>query len=185
MSGFAVLGQPLRGLPGAYRGSDRDIPIVVDALGASHPANRALLHTLEDHDVSSRIQDFEAARTLAVQYSTPETGVFEVVEITSEGEEPMVGRDLLGFDVAFEGGLTSLIASLLLFDDAAARPATEDSSNVALRHAFSDRLNHNRLFSSREDARSFLSAAIELGPWEGPDVMWAISAIWAVPAGAS
>ena len=177
MSRFEVLGAPDPGLPHAYRGTSRDVPLVDERHGLNHPANRVLLQLL-DAGGEEPIRDLPTAERLRTASTVPELGsFFEVVELTGHSERPQSESRLLGFDVAFEDGLHSLLAAVLLLDvpgdDAGER-------RIDLRRRFRDRLNDNLLFATEEDALEFLASAEAVGPWEGPDIEWAVVGLWLV-----
>jgi hypothetical protein len=185
VSGFVVLGSPDPLIADAYRryrGVSRDAPSVVEGLGLDHPANATLLEILEHHDVTGPIDDLEVVRRLAAAYAGREIpdGPYEIVERTSEGERPRAVSLLLGWDVAFEGGgSTSLLATILLYGELALQ---EDDRVLRLRREFVGSLNEHCLFEDEADARAFLVAANEIGPWEGPDINWEVVGVWLVPA---
>jgi hypothetical protein len=89
MGGYRVLGFPSPGVDAKYRGLDRDVPLVEERVGLSHPANQALLKVLEDHEIPGTIPELEVARALASAFG-PESGLgpFEIVEVTQPGERP-------------------------------------------------------------------------------------------------
>lgn len=176
MSGFEVLGAPDPGLPAAYRGTSRETPLVAEHLGLDHPANRVLLELL-DTVGEDRLSDLASALRLKGAFSIPELGSFEVVELSSHGEQPQAGGRLLGFDAAFRAGLHSLLAEILLLDVPGDDPGDR---RTGLRRRFADRLNDNLLFATDEDALEFLAGAEAVGPWEGPEIEWAVVGLWLV-----
>jgi len=181
MSGYAVLGPPDSGIDVRYRGLDRDVPFVQERLGLSHHANKTLLKVLEDHEIPGLIPDLEVARTLASAFrSVPGLGPYEVVEIRQPGQQPEASGNLLGYDVTFKEGPTSLLAWALLWNDQRInRDAKAAAQIAALRHRFVDRLNDSLLFDTPSDAAAFLNAATEFGPWE-PGADWEVKGVWEV-----
>lgn len=184
---FGVLGSPDPGLPASYRGTSRDVPVVRDDLSLSHPANRVLLSLLESGDVTGTDVSHELARQLHDGYRGPDIGDFEMVEVTRQGRDPQLGAELLGFDVCFtDGGIESLLASLLLYESPFGEPPdAETEARVGpLRARFRSQLNRHLLFETEVDAAEFLNAAEAAGPWEGPEVEWEVVGLWLVSDGA-
>jgi len=182
-SGFAVLGAPDPGLPPAYRGTSRELPLVRDDLGLDHPANRALLDLLERHDATGIDLSYDLALRLFTGYRGIGIGRFELLEVTGKGQQPQLGEDLLGFDVSFpDGGTESLLAMLLLYQSPFGESvdATTEGRLSPLRERFRTRLNEHLLFATEVDATEFLSAAEAVGPWEGPEVVWEVAGLWFV-----
>lgn len=180
MSSFEVLGRPDVGLPEAYRGTARDIPTVIDELGVDHPANAGLLALLYEHGLDGRIEDLSVARRLyAVFREAPARGPFEIVELVKAGGLPSAGTSLLGYDVAMDDGLDSLIATVLLYEptsDPAYGPIV-----ARLRHEYAQRLSSNLLFDEYSDAEEFREAATQAASWEGPEISWEVVGVWSVP----
>lgn len=186
MSRIEVLGPPFPDVDPRYCGTDRVVPSVREDLGLDHIANRALLRTLEGRDDAEQFPNKQSAQRLVLEYGPEDVlGHFDIVEVTELDEEPREGRELLGLDVAVEGGLTSLIAAVLLSNDAldpTVQPHMEGHIR-ALRAEFLQSLNGNLLFPNRESAERFLRAALDVGPWEGPEISWVPVRVWAVPLG--
>lgn len=183
MAEFAVLGAPDPGLPPAYRGTSRELPLVRDDLGLSHQANRALLELLERDDVTGTDVSYPLARRLYESYRGPGIGEFELVEITRHGRAPEAGKRALGFDVYFtNGGTKSLLAYVLLYESPFGEPPdAETQARVSpLRNRFRTRLNEHMLFDLESDAAEFLDAADAVGPWEGPEIAWEVVGLWLV-----
>lgn len=179
MGDLAVLGAPEPGLPASYRGTSRDIPLVQDELGIGHPANRFLLELMDRGLVpDGPIEDARVAASLADTYRKHGLGPFEVVEITSIGEEPRYGDVLLGYDVSFHPGNESILADILLRHEEPSDRSADAEVTRRMRQTYRPRLNANLLFSSPDDARAYLREVNEHGPWEGPGVEWAAVALW-------
>lgn len=181
---FLVLGPTFPGVDPAYRGVDRMTPVVDESLGPEHVATVTLLAT---HGPADRPEgwDLASAKHLRdVFLGTTEQGPFEIVELTGTESVPSDAVDLLGYDVAAEGGTTSLIVGLLLYElqewDVPPRAAMEsDIRELRSRHL--GHLNKHRLFATQVEAQSFLEDAVAYGTWEGPGADWVVAGIWSVP----
>jgi hypothetical protein len=166
--GFEVLGQPYPDLPKSYRGTARNTPLIDARLGMDHDAKRAILAEAVD----GRITSIESARRLQrAQHDRDEA--FEIVEVVPRGAQPTEGESLLGYDVAFEGGIESLVAQLLLAGvERGQQQSAMDVAIASLQAQFVHRLNDHGLFADEREATAFLQKALEFGPWEGPGVTW-------------
>lgn len=128
------------------------------------------------------IPDLGLANRLKDGYvSVPDRGPFEVVELSRPGSHPSASQVLLGYDVAFDQGHESLIATILLSDE-----TMETEVRIAdLRREFNPLLNGNLLLPNEADATRFLREATIVGPWEGPEIHWRVIGLWLIEQGLS
>jgi hypothetical protein len=177
MTRLVALGAPYTGLPDHYRGTSRDVPGFVEGLPESDPVNALSLRFWDAAEGGPPLTVFEATELARARNAHLGRAEFEVVEIVGPGETPDEGGVLLGYDVAFENGFESLLASILLYDG----PAGEREPEVTrLRDGFGSHLNAHGLFETEAEAAAFLRAANELGPWEGPGIEFEIVSVWRI-----
>jgi hypothetical protein len=170
-----------------YRGTDRKRPFF-DALPEDPEINQLFDWYLEGPE-SGFINDLAKARRFAELCNQHFRGKhFEVIEVTDGKTTPIDGTQLLGFDISFGGGGSSLIFENLLPGPAPSLPEEPILLlSDLIRCCFCPKLNEFGLFSTFQDASHCRRAMIALQSfhpnlYEGGELeVFKVAGIYLVP----
>lgn len=187
-----ILGTTTAAESPSYRGTLRAHPYHVDRLPDSHPVNQAFFWYCEEGGELGAVHNLARARDLVHLYAAlwpPQR--FEIIEVTAERAEPMVGSSFLGFDISSGFGDSLLASGLELVRLPLLDTFSPERKTFLLpllevvQRFFQPKLNELGLFPRFEDAEFYLHCLrsigrVEPGLFEEQAIIYKIIGVWKV-----
>lgn len=176
-----------RGAP-RYRGTYRESPTHSDELPDDSEYNQLFLWYCDEEYRSGDVEDVAKARRL-LRLLRGELGheEFELIEATRLGEDPKIGRELVGYDLSSALGYSLLSWGLDLRQAQEARqiPAAIRDLSALVEAHFKPLLNEHGLFSDALTAALCLRSMMALqalvpGLWESEEAVFEVVAIFRI-----